>query len=237
MERQKKKLEKQCLQFKEQQEVYQSIILPFTPLAEVAQEQLERALVQGNQLKKLLPLLQDAVTQTTSQISAVQLSLSKMNDMLAQEKKKAKEREKAGQSSRDSIISDGSAFTADGETDSIHIIRLESNHPVTTEPGAVGTDVHENNIMTKPTEEHQVESGKKVIQRQSTSCEEFPEIQRRKSESVSAAQKRKILPRLRNVHSNEDSRRANVDMEELNTILNQRRKKLEAASNSESNQS
>lgn len=91
--------------------------------------------------------------------------------------------------------------------------------------------------MTKPTEEHQVESGQKVLQRQSMSCEDFPEIQRRKSESVSAAQKRKILPRLRNVRSNEDSRRTNVDMGELNAILNQRRKKLETASNSESSQS
>lgn len=98
-----KKLEKQCLQFKEQQKVYQSIILPFMPLAEVAQEQLERAAKEGNQLKKLLPSLQDAVTQTTCQISAVQLSLSKMNDMLAQEKKKAKEREKAGQQSLEQL--------------------------------------------------------------------------------------------------------------------------------------
>ena len=84
LERRFKALEKKHTKLKEQQELFQTIILPFKPLAEVAQDQLKRALTEGNKLKELLPSMQEAVTQTTGQISAVQVSLQKINDMLTE---------------------------------------------------------------------------------------------------------------------------------------------------------
>ena len=84
LERRFKALEKKHTKLKEQQELFQTIILPFKPLAEVAQDQLKRALTEGNKLKELLPAMQEAVTQTTGQISAVQVSLQKINEMLTE---------------------------------------------------------------------------------------------------------------------------------------------------------
>ena len=68
LERQNKKLERQNRQLKEQQEINQATFLPFKPLAEVAQEQLQRALTENDKLRKLVPLMQEAVIQATGGI-------------------------------------------------------------------------------------------------------------------------------------------------------------------------
>ena len=57
--------------------------LPFKPLAEVAQEQLQRAMVEMGKLEELAPLMQ-AMTQASTGISGAQATLKKMNDMLVQ---------------------------------------------------------------------------------------------------------------------------------------------------------
>ena len=73
----------------------------------MAQEQLNRAEAEGSRLKELLPSVQEAVTQTTSQIAAVQVSLKKINDMLAEGTQKQKEPEKdcgTAESTRESLV-------------------------------------------------------------------------------------------------------------------------------------
>ena len=84
LERQNRKLERQIRQLKEQQDFNQTTFLPFRPLAEVAHEQLQRALTEMNKLVKQVPLMQEAITQTSGGITAAQVSLKKMKDVLDQ---------------------------------------------------------------------------------------------------------------------------------------------------------
>lgn len=84
LERQNRKLERQIRQLKEQQDFNQTTFLPFRPLAEVAHEQLQRALTEMNKLIKQVPLMQETITQTSGGITAAQVSLKKMKDVLDQ---------------------------------------------------------------------------------------------------------------------------------------------------------
>ena len=70
----------------EQQELHQTTFLPIKCLSEVAHEQLQRALLEGDKLKGLLPSLQTSVAQTTSDIAAVQTSLQKLNELLSKDR-------------------------------------------------------------------------------------------------------------------------------------------------------
>ena len=98
-------LERQCRQLKEQQELHQTTFLPIKCLSDIVQNQLQRAQLEGNKLKDLLPSLQTAVVQTTSDISAVQTSLQKLNELLTQDRDLATP---VDHTARDSIISEGS---------------------------------------------------------------------------------------------------------------------------------
>ena len=84
LERHNKKLERQVRHLKDQQDFNSTTFLPFKPLAEVAQEQLQRALTEMNKLIRQVPLMQEAITQTSGGIAATQASLKKMNDVLVQ---------------------------------------------------------------------------------------------------------------------------------------------------------
>ena len=99
------KLEKQNRRLKEQQELYQISLQPVKCLSEIGEKQLRRAQEEGNTLKKLLPPLQAAVAQTTSEISALQTTLQKLNDILLQDEDKVTSVKKSA-SSRDSITSE-----------------------------------------------------------------------------------------------------------------------------------
>ena len=70
----------------------------------MAQEQLQRALTKSDKVKQLLPSMHEAVIQTTCEISAVQTSLQKMNDIRTNQKKTV-QMTPPDHSSRDSIIS------------------------------------------------------------------------------------------------------------------------------------
>ena len=98
-------LESQCRQLKELQELHQTTFLPIKCLSEVAEKQLQRAQLEGNKLKDLLPSLQTAVAQTTSDISAVQTSLQKLNELLTQDRDWSTP---VDHTARDSMISEGS---------------------------------------------------------------------------------------------------------------------------------
>lgn len=99
-------LKRQCNQLKEQQELHQTTFLPIKCLSDVVQNQLQRAQLEGNKLKVLLPSLQTAVAQTTSNISAVQTSLQKLNELLTQDRDWATPVH-VDHTARDSMISEG----------------------------------------------------------------------------------------------------------------------------------
>ena len=90
-------MESQCRQLRAQQKLYQTTYLPIKYVSEIAQKQLQRAQTEGDKLKPLIPQLQAAIAQTTdqlqtavletaSQISAVQTSLQKLNELFIQDK-------------------------------------------------------------------------------------------------------------------------------------------------------
>ena len=92
--------------------------MPFKPLAEVAQEQLQRGLAEINKLMTLLPSMQEAITQATGGISGAQASLRKMNDVLGQDiatQKKTVWAPPQVASLRESVLSEVSVFASDGE--------------------------------------------------------------------------------------------------------------------------
>ena len=233
LERRNKKLERQCRELKEQQDVYQNIILPFTPLAEVAQEQLQRAMTEGNQLKELLPQLQRAVTETTCQMSAVQVSLGKMNEMLAQEQLRVKAKEAGregrmlfeGYSARNSIISESSVYPVEEDTDNF-------SHR-TTSTGSV-THQSQQNDTEHQFEKSQVPNGSTYCEEnRSTYSEEKFRLHRRKSESATASQRRNKFQLTRTTRSNEEPKSAQINMEELKSILKSRREHVDGTSNTD----
>lgn len=116
LEHQIKKLERQRRHLKDQQLFNQTAFLPFKPLAEVAQEQLQRGLAEINKLMTLLPSMQEAITQATGGISGAQASLKKMNDVLGQDDIMAKQKKAVWVpphiASRESVVS---VFTSEGE--------------------------------------------------------------------------------------------------------------------------
>ena len=67
-------------------ELHQTTFLPIKWLSEVAHDQLQRALLEGDTLKGLLPALQTAVAQMITNISAVLTSLYKLNELLSQDR-------------------------------------------------------------------------------------------------------------------------------------------------------
>ena len=120
LEHQIKKLERQRRHLKDQQLLHanQTTFLPFKPLAEVAQEQLQRGLAEINKLMTLLPLMQEAITQAMGGISGAQASLKKMNDVLGQDvaaQKKAVWVPPQVASLRESVLSEVSVFASEGE--------------------------------------------------------------------------------------------------------------------------
>ena len=71
-----------------------------------------------NKLIKQVPLMQEAITQTTSGIAATQASLKKMNDVLVQEankKKTAAMSTSLSESMRSSTVSETSTVASEGE--------------------------------------------------------------------------------------------------------------------------
>lgn len=108
-------LERQCRQLKEQQELHQITFQPIKCLSEVAENQLHRAQLEGNKLKELLPSLQIAVTTTASDITAVQVSLQKLNELLSRDRDWSIP---ADHKARDSMISEGSIHECTSEAHS-----------------------------------------------------------------------------------------------------------------------
>ena len=214
-------MERQNRLLKEGQELYQTMILPFKPLTEVAQEQLQRALTESDKLKQLLPSMQEAVIQTTCEVSAVQTSLRKMNDVLVQitKQKKTLQMMPPALSSRDSIISEGSAYAGEGEVDVGDVYRQQPhNDYATSGSGATTSDLQltqeDHHIKGRPLERSQVEK-------------------RRRSESTYSAGKTK-LP-LRHVQSDDSRHHAQVNIgdPQLKFLLEQRREHIEATSNTQ----
>ena len=197
---------------KEQQEFYQTTFLPFKPLAEVAQDQIERALTESNKLGELLPSVQEAVTLTTCRISAVQTSLRKMNDMLAN---KATET-KTGHPAEFSKVEP----TAKAET----IVKSETCR-LQDQDGYKAPDP---GPSLEPTQQSQEQ-----VRGQGVSYELS---QRRKSESAVAGRKQK-LQRLRTVRSSEDTKYSQVDHDDsqLKSILKLRREHVEATADNINN--
>ena len=118
LEHQIKKLERQKRHLKDQQLFSQTTFLPFKPLAEVAQEQLQRALTEISKLVTLVPSMQEAITQATGGISGAQASLKKLNDVLVQgtkQKKTAWTPPQVATSLRESVVSEVSVFASEGE--------------------------------------------------------------------------------------------------------------------------
>ena len=222
LELENKRLEKQCRQLKEQQELHQTTFLPFKPLAEVAQNQLQRALTEGNKLKELLPSVLEAVTQTNCHISAVQISLCKMNDMLVQEMTKAKELETdhSAQLSRCTTKEDTNMSEVYRHQDH-NVCGTSNSESVTTGVGLTHQHIKEqerthvsNSLL------HEISRGS----------------QRRKSESAVQIRKQRLqLQQLRTARSTEESNSVqvgiNIDDPQFRSILKQRREHIEAASN------
>ena len=149
LERQNKKLERQNRQLKEQQEINQATFLPFKPLAEVAQEQLQRALTENDKLRKLVPLMQEAVIQATGGISGAQSSLKKMNDMLVKgiaQKKAARTAQLSHfESIRDSVFSDTGIFVSEREPEGSEV--YHKTFPETAESSCTSTNKQDKNHM------------------------------------------------------------------------------------------
>lgn len=219
LELENKRLEKQCRQLKEQQELHQTTFLPLKPLAEVAQDQLQRALTEGNKLKELLPSVQEAVTQTNCHISAVQISLWKMNDMLAQEMTNVKELETyhSAQLSR---------CAAKGDTNISEVYQHQDHN-------AYGTSSSETATTGLGLTQH-IKGQERTHMSNSLLHEISRASQRRKSESAVQIKKQRLL-QLRTVRSTEESNSAKVGIDiddpQFRSILKQRREHVEAASN------
>ena len=221
LELENKRLEKQCRQLKEQQELHQTTFLPFKPLAEVAQNQLQRAVTEGNKLKELLPSVQEAVTladQINCQILAVQISLGKMNDMLAQETTKMKELGTvAGNSAQVSRNS------AKGHTSMSAVYQHQDHNAY----GAASSETATTGLRLT-----QCFKGQERTHVRNSSPDNISRAnQRRKSESAAQIRKQR-LQQLRIVRSTEESNPAEVlEDPQFISILKQRREHVEEASN------
>ena len=210
------KLERRCRQLKEQQKLYQTTFLPIKCLSDVAQVQLQRAKTEGDSLKQLLPTLQMAVAQTTSEISAVQTSLQKLNDLITQDKDWVTS---ADHSARDSMISEGSMYGFEGCTSEVN---RQQNHNDYQTSSDAATDLQQGQSISG----HQLEM---------TPATTYPQItEKRRTKSESAGTGTQVLG-LHHVASDAAPKPAQVDIKDsqLQSILKQRKKHVEATSNSQ----
>ena len=208
------KLERRCRQLKEQQKLYQTTFLPIKCLSDVAQVQLQRAKTEGDSLKQLLPTLQMAVAQTTSEISAVQTSLQKLSVLITQDKDWVTS---ADHSARDSMISEGSMYGFEGCTSEVN---RQQNHSDNQTSSNATTDLQQSQSISG----HQLEMTPATTYQQ----------EKRRTKSESAGTGTQVLG-LRHVASDAATKPAQVDIKDsqLQSILKQRKKHVEATSNSQ----
>lgn len=127
-----KKLERQIRHLRDEQLLNQTTFLPFKPLAEVTQEQLQKGLAEINKLMSLVPSMQEAITQATGGVSGAQASLKKLNDVVGQDSSITAKQKKSVWTSplvvslRESVVSEASVFGSEGELE--HSMENKHSH-------------------------------------------------------------------------------------------------------------
>lgn len=218
LERRNNYLEKRCQELKQQQKVYETVILPFKPLAEVAQEQLQRAFTEASNLTQLLPTLQESVTKTTTQITAVQVSLDKMNNMLAEGREKHQEVSSKGERAVEGILVErrNSTHITQENGGSDHLPDAFDQHDEhTSKPNMAAMHHTQEGLPEEP--------------------DHFPALRQHRAKSESAAMRRQRFTNQRNIRSVDSkpkpAQNIAIDTQDpqLQLLLKLRRDQIEAS--------
>ena len=172
--------------------------------------------MEGNKLKQLLPSLQMAVAQTTSEISAVHTSLQKLGDLLTQDEDWVIS---ADHSARDSVISEGSVH---GIEECASEVNRQQTH-----------NSYQTSSATTDLKQYQSIKGQRQLEvHQATTYQHSTEKRRTKSASANTTSKRLGL---RHVVSDAAPKPAQVDIKDsqLQSILKQRKEHVDAVSSSQ----